>query len=156
MARTFGISFVHRIGSNGLPYASLGLTGQGYVYIKFYTPRSGDPKVGMKYLGHPSCVYFWHADNHELSVAGVDDDEHSVPVRIASLGARVWVVAFLLGIYPAVSFIRGPLRRRRRRKRGLCIKCGYNLTGNVSGVCPECAEPVPQGTLSSRDERTRA
>jgi len=21
---------------------------------------------------------------------------------------------------------------------GHCLKCGYNLTGNVSGVCPEC------------------
>jgi predicted RNA-binding Zn-ribbon protein involved in translation (DUF1610 family) len=23
-----------------------------------------------------------------------------------------------------------------------CRKCGYNLTGNVSGVCPECGTPV--------------
>jgi hypothetical protein len=21
---------------------------------------------------------------------------------------------------------------------GICVQCGYNLTGNVSGVCPEC------------------
>jgi hypothetical protein len=25
---------------------------------------------------------------------------------------------------------------------GHCQKCGYNLTGNVSGVCPECGERV--------------
>jgi hypothetical protein len=25
---------------------------------------------------------------------------------------------------------------------GHCRKCGYNLTGNVSGVCPECGERV--------------
>ncbi len=25
---------------------------------------------------------------------------------------------------------------------GLCSKCGYNLTGNVSGTCPECGEAV--------------
>ena len=24
----------------------------------------------------------------------------------------------------------------------LCVKCGYDLTGNVSGKCPECAEEV--------------
>ena len=24
----------------------------------------------------------------------------------------------------------------------LCTKCGYNLTGNVSGRCPECGEKV--------------
>jgi len=25
----------------------------------------------------------------------------------------------------------------------LLSACGYNLTGNVSGVCPECGTPVP-------------
>ena len=34
--------------------------------------------------------------------------------------------------------------RRRRRAMGLCVQCGYDLTGNVSGVCPEC------GTRRSR------
>jgi uncharacterized RDD family membrane protein YckC len=24
----------------------------------------------------------------------------------------------------------------------LCLRCGYNLTGNVSGVCPECGCPI--------------
>ncbi len=31
-------------------------------------------------------------------------------------------------------------RDRRRIPPGHCQKCGYNLTGNVSGVCPECGE----------------
>ncbi len=26
----------------------------------------------------------------------------------------------------------------------LCLHCGYNLTGNESGVCPECSTPVPK------------
>jgi hypothetical protein len=30
----------------------------------------------------------------------------------------------------------------------LCRKCGYNLTGNVSGRCPECGTPVPQPPLA--------
>lgn len=25
---------------------------------------------------------------------------------------------------------------------GLCYKCGYDLTGNVSGVCPECGRAI--------------
>lgn len=25
-----------------------------------------------------------------------------------------------------------------RRSRGLCVRCGYDLTGNTSGRCPEC------------------
>ena len=26
---------------------------------------------------------------------------------------------------------------------GLCGKCSYDLTGNVSGVCPECGTAIP-------------
>jgi len=33
-------------------------------------------------------------------------------------------------------------RDRRRIPPGYCQKCGYNLTGNVSGRCPECGSPV--------------
>ena len=31
-------------------------------------------------------------------------------------------------------------RRDRRHPRGHCQRCGYDLTGNVSGRCPECGE----------------
>ena len=57
---------------------------------------------------------------------------------------RVWihfplpVACGLLAVYPATAFIRGPLRKYRRRRKGLCVGCGYDLTGNESGVCPEC------------------
>jgi hypothetical protein len=36
---------------------------------------------------------------------------------------------------------------RRRPKPGHCKSCGYNLTGNVSGVCSECGEPISQDGL---------
>jgi len=53
-----------------------------------------------------------------------------------------WWPFLLCSIYPAIAFIRGPFRRYRRRKKGLCLNCGYNLTGNVSGVCPECGGKI--------------
>ncbi|HET6247117.1 MAG TPA: hypothetical protein VFE47_05400 [Tepidisphaeraceae bacterium] len=31
---------------------------------------------------------------------------------------------------------------RRRKKNGECVKCGYSLRGNVSGICPECGTKV--------------
>ena len=30
--------------------------------------------------------------------------------------------------------------RDRRPPKGHCQRCGYNLTGNVTGICPECGE----------------
>ncbi|MHC4445632.1 MAG: hypothetical protein ACYTF1_00350 [Planctomycetota bacterium] len=57
----------------------------------------------------------------------------------------IWVPLILLAIYPTVAFIRGPLRRYRlyrRERKGLCLNCSYNLTGNVSGVCPECGKKI--------------
>ena len=29
-------------------------------------------------------------------------------------------------------------RADERRRQGFCVRCGYSLTGNLSGVCPEC------------------
>ena len=55
-----------------------------------------------------------------------------------------WAVLLLFSAYPTIALIRGPLRRWRRRRRGLCVNCAYNLTGNVSGVCPECGSLVQQ------------
>jgi hypothetical protein len=42
--------------------------------------------------------------------------------------------------------VRRSVRRRVRKElseRGLpvCAACGYDLTGNVSGTCPECGQP---------------
>ena len=30
----------------------------------------------------------------------------------------------------------------RRPPKGHCQTCGYDLTGNVSGPCPECGQPA--------------
>jgi|GEM_PF-4982840 len=40
------------------------------------------------------------------------------------------------------NVIAGPLRRASQRKQRMCVVCSYNLTGNESGVCPECGTPI--------------
>jgi hypothetical protein len=32
---------------------------------------------------------------------------------------------------------------RKRYPPGYCRSCGYDLTGNESGMCPECGTPIP-------------
>jgi hypothetical protein len=41
-------------------------------------------------------------------------------------------------------------RDRRRIPPGHCQKCGYNLTGNVSGACSECGMATPGGAPPAR------
>lgn len=61
-----------------------------------------------------------------------------IPPRISVIVAvPFWMVSLVTLIYPLIVF-RRRLRQRHRRRRGACLACGYNLTGNVSGVCPEC------------------
>ena len=69
--------------------------------------------------------------------------------RLVVLGAGLAGLVVVMGIgVPAVDLAtRGPriFRRRRVRRRraaGLCAACGYSLTANVSGVCPECGAPT--------------
>jgi hypothetical protein len=55
----------------------------------------------------------------------------------------VWLLV-LLALLPALCLIlRGFDRWRRSRMlpENACRTCGYNLTGNVSGICPECGTP---------------
>jgi hypothetical protein len=42
-----------------------------------------------------------------------------------------------LAVLPA-AWVARRVRRRGYRRCGRCGHCGYDLTGNVSGVCPEC------------------
>ena len=67
------------------------------------------------------------------------------------LNTKASVVATLLllnsGIIPlalAGAFLASRPQRRRdlRRELQLCQKCDYDLTGNVSGVCPECGTKI--------------
>ncbi len=60
-----------------------------------------------------------------------------------------WLPVPVLAAYPALYFLIVGIRRFRRRP-GHCLHCDYDLTGNESGVCPECGtkiaeEPPDQG-----------
>lgn len=62
--------------------------------------------------------------------------------EIRILQIPLWLVTVLGLWYPVSLIMRGPCLRYVRRRRGRCLNCGYNLTGNESGVCPECGKPI--------------
>jgi hypothetical protein len=70
--------------------------------------------------------------------------------RWAAVTTPLWVIVALLLVHPAVAFVLGPVRRRYRYQRNQCIRCGYDLKGNVSGRCPECGDASEDGERLGR------
>ena len=75
-----------------------------------------------------------------------------LPVKMITgqLLIPVWLLVVAVGFPTAILC----WRDRRRPKSDSCKVCGYNLTGNVSGTCPECGTKYA-GLKSSSDASTR-
>lgn len=70
-------------------------------------------------------------------------------IQLISLSIWLWVPPLLFAIYPAIFFVRRGRARRRSRRLGVyCDHCNYNLSGNVSGVCPECGTTIPNAAMA--------
>ena len=61
------------------------------------------------------------------------------PSFLTDLDFTVLVIPLWLPFLPLLALTAFVVHRDRTRKLpGQCRKCGYNLTGNTSGRCPEC------------------
>jgi hypothetical protein len=63
-------------------------------------------------------------------------------VIASGVGGPFWAVFAVLMAWPALAFVRGPVRRWRRRREGRCTQCGYSLKGLPEPRCPECGKPA--------------
>jgi len=106
--------------------------------------------VGYQYLFESINVYHHHYNFYgvkftEGTNAVIDAIDKQYPIYIVSYWNVMfpsWFPVLLFGFYPIVAFYRGPLLRWRRGRKGYCKNCNYNLTGNESGVCPECGTEI--------------
>lgn len=55
----------------------------------------------------------------------------------------IWPITAVLGAASLwqLAAIAHSITRRSATQAALCRKCNYNLTGNTSGICPECGTP---------------
>lgn len=56
----------------------------------------------------------------------------------------LWPILAMTAILPAIWIV----KTLRRPRRGFCPECSYNLTGNTSGVCPECGTRFKEASES--------
>ena len=128
-SRWLSFGYVH---DSGIPEA-------GYYFIDF---NSG--LVTLCHGHHPSLSRgsYWYCDEewcegtlHWGPIVEVDVEPLHKTATVA-----LWVPFVLIAI--PTAFLWRPLRQRPPPY--CCQRCGYDLTGNVSGACPECGTPREQ------------
>lgn len=106
----------------------------GTVYINTFGHNSSGHKTLMLYRGKVSFIKSGPAP------AGVMPGPSPV---IWTIRAPMWPIAALFAVALPGIELAHRLRRHRRRKMGLCIKCGYDLRGSEDR-CPECGTPFDE------------
>src|SRR5687768_14918702 len=86
---------------------------------------------------------FGWANGTGVAVGGIGLVEYHAyagPIVVFSMPRSILnVTAFAATILPVAWLA----RRIKRPQPGHCRACAYDLTGNVSGTCPECGTPTP-------------
>lgn len=109
--------------------------------------RKCDHSWGIEDLGPPADFFA----KRVLAYYQHESSKH----RIAELRCNSLFPFLVLTTPPAVIFSRRAWRARRLRRPGHCRQCGYNLTGNVSGRCPECGAEVTSDDTAGGGDAAR-
>ena len=132
---TYGPTVGQRVSGAGIWIGGGGVGYTDYVAVicPGYTSQSYEEPIGWS-VGTPlGNVSVWPGER--LGWDGVS--VRSFPAWMTVAAVLLLVLAPLL-----TPLLIGSIRAPRRQRRGLCRSCGYNLTGNVSGRCPECGTPT--------------
>ena len=135
----------------------LGLWVFSVIYMAIYVPPSGQWQVATLFgaiqiadgqVSDPgwSCrsVYpIWKARKKSWTEFANTFLGFRLPKKSSSvlLQIPVWLLVIAVGFPTAILWWRD-----RRPKAGCCKVCKYDLTGNVSGTCPECGTAVSPET----------
>ena len=79
--------------------------------------------------------------------AGIERQWHQAHDRY-SQPLPLWPAITLL-FFLSIRSVYVARQTRRRVAQNLCLACEYNLTGNTSGVCPECGNQRPLDSRSA-------
>ena len=129
-----------------LCFMVLGLWVFSVMYVSNYTPLSSNWTIGIGVgrigvWGSPGNNSGWTFDpfysQWKVLAANMPWTEFARDWLGFGLPARfhvpVWLLVVATGFPTAILWWRD-----RPTKAGFCKACKYDLTGNVSGICPEC------------------
>ncbi len=74
-------------------------------------------------------------------------------IAYVSVRVPIWLLLLLCAAYPAHRAI-SVIRFSSRRRRGLCLHCGYDLTGLTEARCPECGTGFTLPNAAETDRGT--
>ena len=86
-----------------------------------------------------ACVALYVGFYAELLIPVRDYERVITLAFFVGLGGLQW---FMLGwVFAGVFGFKTVSLRRSKPENPRCHRCGYDLTGNLSGTCPECGLP---------------
>jgi hypothetical protein len=92
--------------------------------------------LGRSFLLSTPSTRFVHPEFHQLMQ--VQDARQDIERMVGEWVVIVSLTGLALLVVPQIIAAPAKYIGRSRRRRGRCVQCGYDLTGNESGVCPEC------------------
>ncbi|MHC4067470.1 MAG: hypothetical protein ACYSUI_23615, partial [Planctomycetota bacterium] len=115
--------------------AALAGGGLGLVHNTIPGDGTAGLQIGLFYLGlFPLTVLFLSRP--------LDTYRHSCAISVVTVLGLFWGFYGLLGLIANVLTVSAAVWARRHFYPiygvGFCQRCGYDLTGNASGICPEC------------------
>jgi len=120
-------------------------TGQGGLLFFWVTDKNaywpGPGLFGPRVSGPEWFRNFWTPRAQYQSLRWTPYISGGKPFGI--LFVPSWIPSVIVAMPTAYLLYRG----RRTAKPGHCRECGYDLTGNLSGRCPECGHRARTGLL---------
>ena len=146
----FGHSSVLYIGNSRLEYSIL--LGNRAASVRLLRALIPSYRTGGRMRGYGWPTLFWVRGLRPIHRSSVDA-ANAIETHVFLL--PFWLIFAAVGV-PALITLAQVLRRSVWKPLGAhqCQHCEYDLTGNTSGICPECGTPIPKDLITKLEPAT--